>query len=293
MSDLLNVDAVAGHNAPPDHGRIAAERMEEEYSKLAGQVDALLDEARTAPTTVTDDETAGILAKLVKRFRDVTAQLKSYHTTEKEPYLRAGQAVDRYFFGLIEKCSRRNIRDKPGAADILQARIDNYQQQKLMAERIRRDEEARLAREAEERIRDERIAQEAAAEEARKAAERARKAENIVAHQATASTHQVAANALTAREDLAREQRIEAQQAAAAKPSEMVGTRLSDDVKVTMRTEGYCNILDVNELDMVALWPFIDDAAKEKACRSWAKTTGYKKQMPGADIGFREKTVIR
>ena len=151
----------------------------------------------------------------------------------------------------------------------------------------------RVRPEAEEKIRHERQQQELAAEVARQAAERARKAENIALHQATASTHQVAANALSAREDLAREQRIEAQQAASAKPSEMVGSRLSDDVKLTMRTEGYCTVINVAELDMTALWPFIDDAAKEKACRAWAKTTGFKKSMPGADIGFREKTVIR
>lgn len=293
MTDLLNADAVMGHNAPPDHGAIAAERMEEVYGSFLRQVEELIAEAAAAPTEVTDDHTAGILAKLIKRLRDTTNQAISYHKVEKEPFLRAGQAVDRYFFGLIERCARRNRTEKPGAADILQARIDAWMARKLAEERRKREEEARIAREAEEAARKAREAEQRAAAEAAAKAERARKAENIQTLQAQAELHESAAREAAAQEEIAKDRRLDAQQAAAASPSEMVGTRVSDDVKLSVRREGYIEILDVDFLDMKELWPFIKDEEKIRAAKAWAKTTGFRKPMPGAEVGFRERSVVR
>lgn len=291
--ELVNQAAVVGHNEPPDHGKMAHERMLEEYGGVTVAVEKLLAEAREAPKTVNDDETAGQLAKLVKRLRDVAAQCGAYHKKEKEPYLRAGQAVDRYFFGLIEKCARRQRTDKPGAADILQARIDEFMQRKLAEERRQREEEARKAREAEEEATRKRLAEQAAADAARLAADRARKPENIEAHTERAEQHQTAADTARLEENTLRDRTMETAQAAAAKPSAMVGRRVSDDVKLTMRTEAYCEVTDVEQLDKDVLWAFVDDAAKVKACKSWAKTTGHKRQMAGATIGHREVAVVR
>lgn len=301
-NDAENPRAIVGGNAPPDHGALAAERMNEEYGDLKKTVDELLAEAlpligskekNIAPVYVTDDATMGDFAKLVKRLRDVAVQLASHHKREKEPYLRAGQAVDRFFFGLHELCTRRNRTDKPGAADILQARIDDFMQRKLAQEQARRNEEARLAREEEDRLTRKRLADEEAARQALAASERARKTENVEAHQAKAADHAASAASSKAEENIARERAVETANAAAAKPADLVGTRVSDDVKVTMARENYAEVDDVAKLSMADLWPFVDDDAKVKALKAWAKVTQYKRQMEGARIGSRPKTVIR
>lgn len=303
MSDtLINEEAVQGHNAPPDHGKIAADRMNEEYAKERKAVDDLLGEAlhligskdKNIPAVyVEDDETMGRFATLVKRLRDTSAQLLSHHKKEKEPYYRAGQAVDRFFFGLAELCTRRNKTDAAGAADILQARVDDFMQKKLAAEEARRAEARRLAQAEEDRLTRLRLAQEQAARDALLKAERAKKPENIEAHQTTAADNAAKAIETRGAENVARDKTVEATQAAAAKPADLVGTRVSNDTKVTMARENYCEVEDVSLLEGATLWDFVRDDAKIQAVKDWAKITQYKRPMPGAKIGSRPKTVIR
>jgi hypothetical protein len=45
-------------------------------------------------------------------------------------------------------------------------------------------------------------------------------------------------------------------------------------------------------LDRDALWPFIDEKALAKALLSWAKISQFKRGMPGANVGFRDETVV-
>jgi hypothetical protein len=44
---------------------------------------------------------------------------------------------------------------------------------------------------------------------------------------------------------------------------------------------------------MSKLLPFFTDAEIEKALRQWAKTTGHREKMSGAEIGFRNAGVTR
>lgn len=281
-----------GHNKAPDYGTIAAQEMTEKYSKLAKTIQELLAEAAALPKEVNDDETMGLYAKLVKRFRDISGQLEEHHGVEKEPYLRGGQAIDRYFFGWLEKVARRKKTDKAGAADILQARVDDYMQRKAAAERARRDEELRKAQEVERQATAKRLADEQAARDRLAAAERAKKPENVEAHRDAAADHAAAAIESKADETVARSTLADAAEAAGAKTADMVRTRVSDDTQVTMQQVSYCEVTDVDKLDAVALWPFIKDDAKIAACKAWAKTTGHKRKMAGAEIGFRDKTRI-
>jgi hypothetical protein len=297
-----NPREVIGANNPPLARSIAAEEnfaatvtafLDEEYRELQRTVPELLDEARALPAAIEDDAVMGDYAKLIKRLRDTAARAEAFRVKEGEPYLRGKQAVDSFFASLREKCARNDRKAKPGAADILQARLDDYNQRKLAAEQERRRVEAeRLRKEAEDRQRAEAEAARKA-EEDRLAAERARKPETVVAKEAVADrSEQVAAEAKT-EAALATGKAEEAHIATLAKPADLVRTRIDQGPTVTMATEPYAVVEDYDALDLVKLRPFISHEALDKALRSWARTTGFSQEMPGAKVGRRPKTVVR
>lgn len=267
--------------------------LHREYQQIVDDIAKMLDEARSLPQQIDNDEDLGLWAKMVKRFRDTTGKLKAFHTAEKEPHLRAGQAVDSFFFSLIDKCARRDRKNKPGAADIGQAKIDDYQQRKLAEEQARRRREAEEQAARERKLREEREAAERAAEEARLAAERARKPETIEAKTGIADHAKVAADNAAIEHQLAAEKAQEAYVETLAKPADVVRTRIDEGPLVTMKQEGYAEIIDADALDKSILWPFISLDAKEKALRAWAKNTGHTQQMAGASIGKRNKSTVR
>lgn len=292
MTNVENPRAVVGSNEAPDYAQTVTAEMQRDYEEVTATVAGLLDEARALPGEVVDDESMGAFARLIKRMRDTTARIEAFRTKEKEPYLRGGNAVDGFFHALATKIARKARTDKPGAADILQARLDAYNQRKLVEEQERRrrvaEEEARVAR---EKLAQERLASEAA-EAARLAAERARKPENVVAKAAVADAREAEASAAGVEAILAAGRAEDAHVATLAKPADLVRTRI-DDALVTMGTEPYAEIVDAALLDKETLWPFISEDAKAKALRAWAKTTGHRTQMAGASIGKRPKSVVR
>ena len=292
-----------GDNKPPLARSIAAEEgdfalvttafLEDEYAKQPQIVAALLEEARLIPKVIEDDETKGKVTSLIKRLRDTAKALTSFHEKEKQPYLRGGQAVDQYFFGLVDKCIRRAKNNNPGAADVLNARLTDYDNRVLAAEQARRqreaDERARLAREAQEKA--DREAREA--EEKRLAADRARKPE-IVEQKAGAAKEQ------EARADEAKVDAVvlgaraeDAHIATLAAPADIMRTRGVDGTLSTMGTEKYAEIVDRAKLDAVALWPYLKLDAIQSALNQWARFTDFNKEMPGAAIGRRNKSVVR
>lgn len=296
MSDVFAADnprAVAGSNEAPDYAREVTDRMAADYAATAQTVTELLTEARGLPKEVNDDETAGLVANVIRRMRDVFGRLEAFRQKEKEPYMRGAQAVDQYFFGLEEKIEKRKKTDKDGAIDVLSARVHAHNQRKLAEERRRRDEEARIAREAEETARRAAEAAERESREAEEKAARARKAENVEAQQQAAREADERARAAREAEDAAREARRDADADARANAADMVRTRHDGGTMTTMRQVPYVEITDSMELDAKALWPFVKDEHKLMALKAWAKVTQHKKQMAGAIIEFRDDTVIR
>ena len=291
-----------GGNFPPLARSIAAEEnfagtvtafLEDEYRQIPGTVAQLLEEARAIPQVIEDEPTMGTVAKLIKRLRDEAAKIEAYRVKETEPYLRGGQAVNSFFFALREKCIRKDRQAKPGAADILQGRLDDYNQRKLAAERERlRQEAERSRREREEAERREREAAEKA-EADRLAAERARKPETQQAKADIAEQSAQAASQAKIDADRATADAEAAHIATLAKPADIVRTRVNEGPTVTMATEPYALVEDFELLDKAALWPFIKQDAIEQALRAWARTTGHNQQMAGAKIGRRPKTVVR
>lgn len=266
------------------------------YRETISTIDALLEEGRAMPLAIEDgdDSTAGRFSVLIKRLRDEGKRLAAFHEHEKSPYFRAAQAWDQFFFGLIDKVARRDRKNQPGMADVLQGRLDHFLQRKLAAE------QAKLRAEAERRERErreaERIAREAAAkaEADRLAADRARKAETQAAKGAVAEQSAQVAFSAGVHADVATERAQEAAQIAqTAKPSDLVRQRVAEGPLVTMRQEPYAEIMDETALDKDRLWPFISFAAKEQALRAWARSTGHKAEMPGAQVGFRSRGQVR
>lgn len=293
--DLINPRAVVGSNQAPDYARQVTDQMARDYAALDQSITALLEEARGKPTDVNDEQTALDLGALIKRLADADRRTEAFRVAEKEPHLRAANAVDSFFFALRDKLGRRNKNDrsaKPGAMDILQARVNAFLDRKRMEEQARRDREAaeaaRIAREAQEKAYHEQVA----AEEARLAAERARKAETKEEKGAVAAVAEEKASALAAEAAIATVRAQDAHIATLAKPADMVRTR-GDGVLLTQARENYAIMVDRTKLDMAKLWPFFTDAEVEKALRGWAKTTGYNQPMDGAEIGNRQKGVVR
>jgi hypothetical protein len=263
---------------------------------LNESISALLEEARSKPTEVTSDEVALDIGALIKRLGDADRRAEAFRVAEAEPYLRGKNAVDGFFNALRDKIGRRNKNDraaKPGAVDILQARVTAYLEKKRIEEQARRDAEAaRLREEARQRQLAEAAAA-AAAEEARKAAERARKPEIVEQKTAVAQEAAAAAAAARAESEVATGQAIEAHISTLAKPADMARTRGDEGVLLTLAKESYAIVLDRSKLDMAKLAPFFTDTEVEKALRAWAKNTGYAQPMDGAEIGKKNKGVTR
>jgi hypothetical protein len=304
MSNSEVQDRIAriGDNNPPLARTISAEEnfsatvtafLDEEYRAQPKAVAELLMEARDLPKEIEDDAMKGRFASLIKRLRDTAARLDAFHTKEKEPYRRGGEAVDQFFFGLIDKVARRNKNNNPGAADVLLKRLNDYDVRKLEEERVKRqraaDEAARLEREAREQR--ERLEREA--EERRLAAERARKPEIAEQKQEAAAQSEAAADAAKIDHAVAEGQAQDARIATFAKPAEIMRQRVDDGTLTTMAQEAFAEVTDANLLDKEKLWPFIKLEAKEAAVRQWAKNTGHSQQMPGAEIGKRPKSRVR
>lgn len=289
-----NPRAVRGSNEAPDYAQQVTERMRLDYAEVETTVASLLDEARELPAEIQDDDAKGKFTALIKRLRDLTKRIEAFHAKEGEPYLRGKQAVDQFFFGLWDKCARRDRKNKPGAADILLARLNDYDTRKLAEERARRqreaDEAARIAQEAAA----ERARQEQAAETARLAAERARAPAKAEEKAKLATAAEALADAAKVEDTVAADKAQETHIATLAKPAEIMRHRDANTGTLsTMATEPFAEVLDADLLDKNKLWPFIKLEAKEQALRAWAKTTGHTQQMPGASIGKRPRSVVR
>ncbi len=292
----VNPRAVVGSNQAPDHAQRVTEQMASDYAELSNSISSLLDEARGKPTEVTNDADALDIGALIKRLKDADARAETFRVTEGEPFLRGKNGVDQYFFALRDKLGRRNKNDraaKPGAIDVLQARVSAYLERKRIEEEAKRrleaEEQARIAR---EKAADEERARQAA-EVARLAAERARKPENAEVKTALAEEAERAASVAMAEAAVALQRAQDAHIATFARPAEMARTRGDDGVLLTLAKESFALMVDRSLLDMAKLWPFFTDAEVEKALRSWAKTTGYTQPMAGAEIGRKNKGVTR
>lgn len=287
MSNIDNPRAVVGDNSTA-YGENVLNGLKSDYPGLEAEVADALDEARALPAKIDSTQVMAAYGPVMKRLRDLAKRMTGFHQAEKANHLEAGRRVDGFFFGFIDKVAKRDKKANPGAADVLQKRVDEYVQKMLAEEEERRRllaaEQARIAQAAIEEAN--RLAREA--EETRLAAERARKPETIAAKAEVADQAEQVASSAAAVANAAEQRAYDAHMETKAKPADMVRQR-SEGSMLTAGNEKIAEVVDAALLDKAALWPYISLAEKEKALRAWAKSTGYVKKMDGAEIGQRAK----
>jgi len=283
--------------------QMIADEMMRIYAPDIEKLEGLLAKARDLPKLIEDDQAALNCGTVIKEFRDLDRRFESVRESEKDPYMRAAQAVDAMFFGFRDKIGRRNKNDRKaaaGASDILQARINDFQDRKLAHEQAERArvaaEQARLAAEAQ------RQADKLAAEAVEKlaAAERARKPEIVEQKHEAAEEMQAQATIAQVEAETAFARAEEARIATLARPADMARVRGNDEsgagVTLTVAKENYALLTDrdaITDEDKIKLFTFFTDAEVEKALRGWAKVGNYRQKMAGAEIGTRNKGVTR
>lgn len=276
----------------PDYAADEERRLKREFEDIQNDVAKILAEARQLPAAVEDEATAELYTSVMTRFKDLDGRIEALRVSEGLPHLRKTEAVNSFFFGMRERLARRKKTDPAGGYDVLQSRLHAYNVKREEEERARRQEEERRERERLQKIEDERIAREREAREAEERAARARKAENKEAAEAAQREAERAAERLRQEEENQRSRTAEAAAAAAAKPADLVRERHGKAMN-TMKRVGFAEIIDASQLDPVKLWPFVKLDAKQAALTAWAKTTQHTQQMEGAEIGFRNETVVK
>jgi len=300
-----NPRAVSGDNTnAPDFAKQESERLQRDYALLETTVSELEVEAEVlltgpdrspipAADVITGPDVKGKVTSLIKRIRDAATRANSFRESEKQPHFRRGQGVDMFFFGLIDRLSKRDRKNLDGIGDMLQRALTEYDNRLLLEEQARRRAAAQAAEREAARLRAEEQEKARVAEETRLAAERARKPETTAAKTEIANAAEVLATEATIDATLAENKAEDAHVATLARPADIMRNRGADGTLSTMAREGYAEIEDDTKLDMAKLWPFISLDAKEKALRQWAKSTGHRTMMEGAAIGFRNKSVVR
>lgn len=247
-----------GHNVAPAAAQLITEQLTRDYAELVRTKNDLLATSARFGTKVANKADLGTFSHAVVAMRDTVNRSKAFHKKEKEPYLRGGQAVDSFFFGLNEELARR--------MSLLEQAVNVYQLAILNEERRQREIANRKAQ--------------ADAEEARLKAERARTEENQAKRAVEANVAERAAAA--------------AQEATQVSSAGLVRTRFEEsNTLVTMRQVAYAEVTDYNELPLELLRPYISQAALDSAVKTYARMTEHKTQIPGARIGFKDDSVIR
>lgn len=284
-------------NEAPDYAQHETERLASDYLGLTNALVDLRAEAEAFPRGVNDDAEALARGAVIKKLRDLDSRAEGVRVLEKEPHLRRGNAVDAFFGVIRDQIGRRVRTAKPGLIDVLQGDINEYQERKIAAERARQEAERReaerAAREAQRRAEEEARK----AEEARQTAERARKEENRARASVLAEAREREAAERAREATLLAERAEEARLATLQPTSEIARVRGSDQsgagVTLTVAKEPYAQLVDRNMVDMNMLRPYFTDAEIEKALRGWAKATGHRVAMNGAEIGHRNRGSVR
>lgn len=276
-----------------DYAAEVVSRLSKDYGELQNSVADVLARLRALPKEIGDESALEDYSKVIRDGRDLRKRLDAYHDAEKTVFLRSGQGVDQFFFGLEEKLTRRKPRDPAGGLDVADARVDDYMQKKLAAERAERERIASEERAKADAIRRQEEEARRAADEAAAKAARALKAENVAAHQAEAERQRKLADEAREAEILAAQRADDARIDTKASAADMTRTRLDTGAVATMAQVPFVQIDDITLLDKNLLWPFLKEEHVLMALKAWSKTKSYKTPMAGATIELRSKGQIK
>ena len=159
MTMTDNPRAVIGDNRAPDFATRISDELRQQYAETERRVADIVGRAEQA-LEITDDETMGAAAKIIKDADDEDRRLEKLREAEKMPYYRAGQVIDNFFKSLKLKLRAQSRADKPGTLDILRLNLNAYNHRKLVAEQCQ-SHRARTAYEARKEIRAARVGNQA------------------------------------------------------------------------------------------------------------------------------------
>jgi hypothetical protein len=269
MTDLARM----GDNIDAPYAQGVADRLEADYAELLSNAKDTLADAEELPQSVETSIDMAAVADVAKKIRDLAARAESHRVAEKEPYLRAGDAVQAFFMKRV--IEPLNLKYKN-----LTLRLDAFKQRQLAEERARREAEAAAARRQQQEAQRQR-------EEAEAAARRARSTESVKLRSDEAARARVEENMAAAKTE-------ETTLATMQKAGRMVGERFEGDRsgKVSMRKVPVVFIDDVAKLDLELLRPYLKEEHLLTALRQWAKATNYQQEMPGATVAQRDATVV-
>jgi hypothetical protein len=263
-----------GDNIDAAYAQGITDRLEQDYGELLDNAKNTIADADDLPHTVESSIDVSAIAAVVVKLRDVAARGESHRKAEKEPYLRAGEMVDAFFFRRVKEPLDLKRKELGG-------RLDVYKQRQLAEERARREAEAAAARKEQERALKEKAEAEAALKRARSVETAALREAELARARADSETAAIATE--------------EAKLATMQKAGKIVGERFEGDRsgQVTMRKTAVVFIDDVAKIDLERLRFYMKEEHILQALRAWAKATNYEEQMPGATVALRESTVVR
>lgn len=262
----------AGHNlgfvSLDRDGRVALdadtmrEYLAEEIAALTARKAELLASVGRAPATISDENTAGKIADLVKLIAACIKNAEADRVSRKEVWLEGGRTVDSVFKPITEPLMR--------AKTDVERRLTLWQREKAEAERRRREEVARQEREEAER-------QRLVAEQAERKARTEADIDQAISADALAQQREADA--------------IAAQRAAEAKPAELSRERSDYGAVASLRRFWDFTDLDRETVDLEALRSHLPLDAIEKAIRSYVRAGG--RELRGARIFENTATSVR
>lgn len=291
MEAAENRRAVVGDNTQVDYVAEVGGILDRDYAQTVANVEAFETEAAAMPAECNAENLQQFVG-IIKRGKDLRSRIDAFREAESQPHHRRWQAVNNWFYAVIERLGKRERRGKDGVLDDLQASLDVHMQRVRIAEEERRRREAEEARERERKAAEEQRRKEAEAEAARLAAERARKPETQEVKAEVAANAAAAADAARVETIMAGDKVEQTTLAAMAKPADMVRNR-GDEGIATMARNMEARVTDYDALDLNRLRAYFKRDDIDKAVRAWARATSHREEMPGVEILNRPKTVIR
>lgn len=277
-----SIVAGMGHNNPPNPIELLRDELTRNAAKLVQRRDELIAAAGRVPEAIETEEVAGRAGDFIKQLTAAHKATEAARVAAKEPHLEAGRVVDGFFKQLTDPLTQ--------AKKAIEARLGSFLKKKADEERRKREEAAKLERDRAQREWE-------AAEQARKAAEALKQADLKPAAAQIVENH---IDAATEHEQRAVELQREAQTAKVADLSRVRGDYGSVQ---SLRTTPDFEVLDIHEIPLEAIRPYLPIAAIETAVRGFVKTldqaTITKAEetqnviLPGVRIFLKHGAVVR
>lgn len=231
---------IGANNPPATAAEALRQRLTEDSAALIKRKDALVAAVANVPATIEDEETAGKVSDFILQIGAAYNNAEKVRVTEKEVFLEGGHTVDGFFKGLTAPLL--------AAKKEIEGRLTVYHRKKADEERSRREEAFRQAQELADRQRREAEARASALQS---------EGDLPAALEAEAEAKRKA------------EEAREAADAAAAKPADLSRTRGDYGAVASLRTTWTYEVTD--EAAVPHAFLMVNDAAIKAHIKNRAK----------------------